>query len=57
MMKRAENKDAYDVFYVWSGVCVPGIAESLALLRPDTYLDDALSVVERNFAAMMGLGL
>ena len=34
---RAENKDAYDLFYLWSGVGVPDVAESLVPLRPDTY--------------------
>ena len=54
--KRAENKDAYDLFYVWSGVGVPGVAESLAPLRPDIYIDDALSVIERDFLRHDGLG-
>ena len=36
-------------FYVWSGVGVPDVAESLDSLRPDTCIDDALSVIERDF--------
>ena len=53
---RAENKDAYDLFYVWSGVGVPGVAESLVPLQPDTCIDDALSVIERDFCHHDGLG-
>ena len=54
--RRAENKDAYDLFYVWSGVGVPGVAESLAPLRPDSYIDAALSVIERDFRRHDGIG-
>ena len=53
---RAENKDAYDLFYVWSGVGVPEVAESLLPLRPSTYIDDALSVIERDFCHHDGIG-
>ena len=53
---RAENKDAYDLFYLWSGVGVPEVAESLLPLRPSTYIDDALSVIERDFCHHDGLG-
>ena len=53
---RAENKDAYDLFYVWSGVGVPDVAESLVPLQPNTYIDDALSVIERDFCHHDGLG-
>ena len=53
---RAENKDAYDLFYVWSGVGVLEVAESLAPLQPNTCIDDALSVIERDFCHHDGLG-
>ena len=53
---RGENKDAYDLFYVWSGVGVPDVAESLAPLQPNTYIDNALSVIERDFCNHDGLG-
>ena len=53
---RTENKDAYDLFYVWSGVGIPEITESLAPLRPSTHIDDALSVIERDFCNHEGLG-
>jgi len=53
---RAENKDAYDLFYVWSGVGVPEVAESLLPLRPDTCIDGALSVIRREFCHHDGLG-
>ena len=53
---RAENKDAYDLFYVWSGVGVPDVAESLVPLQPDTDIEDALSVIERDFCHHDGPG-
>lgn len=53
---RADNKDAYDLFYVWSGVGVPEVAESLLPLRPDTCIDGALSVIRREFCHHDGLG-
>lgn len=54
--KRAENRDAYDLFYVWSGVGVLAVGGSLAPLRPDNYIDDALSVIERDFLRHDGIG-
>ena len=53
---RAENKDAYDLFYVWSGVGVPDVAKSLVPLQPNSYIDDALSVIRRDFDHHDGLG-
>ena len=53
---RAENKDAYDLFHVWSGVGVPDVAESLVPLQPNSYIEDALSVIERDFCHHDGLG-
>ena len=53
---RAENKDAYDLFYVWNGIGVPDVAESLAPLQPNTYIDNALSVIERDFCNHDGPG-
>ena len=53
---RAENKDAYDLFCVWSGVGVLEVAESLNPLQPSAYVDDALSVIERDFCSHDGLG-
>ena len=46
----------YDLFYVWSGVGVPEVAGSLATLQPSAYIDDALSVIERDFSRHDGLG-
>ena len=41
----------------WSRVGVPGVAESLASLRPDIYyIDDVLSVIERDFCRHDGPG-
>ncbi len=53
---RAENKDAYDLFYVWSGVGISEVAESLAALRPSSHIDDALTVIARDFCSHDGLG-
>ena len=53
---RAENKDAYDLFYVWSGFGVPVVAGSLTPLQPNTYIDDALSVIRKEFCHHDGLG-
>lgn len=53
---RTENKDAYDLFYVWSGIGVADIARSLVLLRPDTNLDKALQILERDFGGHDGPG-
>ena len=46
---RSENKDAYDLFYVWSGAGVSDVAESLAPLQPNTYIDNAMSVIATDF--------
>ena len=49
-------KDAYDLFYVWGGVGVADVAESLAPLQPDSCIEDALSVIERDFCHHDGPG-
>jgi hypothetical protein len=53
---RAENKDAYDLFYVWRGVGIPGVVESLTALQPSVYIDDALDIIARDFCRHDGLG-
>lgn len=53
---RTANKDAYDLFYVWRGVGVPKVAERLTALLPNTYIDDALSVIETDFCNHDDLG-
>lgn len=53
---RTENKDAYDLFYVWRGVGVGDVAECLASLRPSPFVDKALSIIERDFCRHDGLG-
>ncbi len=53
---RTENKDAYDLFYVWSGVGIPNVVESLTPLLPNTYIDNTLQVIERDFCNHDGLG-
>ena len=45
---RAENKDAYDLFYVWSGVGVPEVAETLAPLQPSTNIDSLVTSLCRS---------
>ncbi len=53
---RTENKDAYDLFYVWSGIGVADVAKTLASLLPNTKIDNALSIIERDFANHDGPG-
>ena len=53
---RAENKDAYDLLYVWNGVGVASVANCLAALLPNTNVDKALRIVERDFCNHDGLG-
>ena len=53
---RTENKDAYDLFYVWRGVGAADVAESLAPLQPDACIGEALSVIERDFCRHDGPG-
>lgn len=53
---RTENKDAYDLFYVWRGMGVPKVAERLAALLPNPCIDDALSVIETDFCNHDGPG-
>lgn len=53
---RTENKDAYDLFYVWRGVGVGDVAECLSSLKPSPFVDEALSIIERDFCLHDGLG-
>ena len=53
---RAANKDAYDLFYVWTGVGIDGVFGSLESLRPDAYVDTALGIIERDFTRHDGPG-
>lgn len=46
---RTEPKDAYDLFYVWRAVGVDEVARCLAALQPSHFVDDALSVIGRDF--------
>ena len=53
---RTENKDAYDLFYVWNGIGVDNVVPRLALLQPNNYVDSALSVIRRDFTRHDGPG-
>ena len=53
---RTENKDAYDPFYIWSGVGIRNVVESLTSLLPNIHIDNALQVHERDFCNHDGLG-
>ena len=53
---RTEPKDAYDLFYVWRGAGVDDVARCLATLKPSRFVDDALSVIERDFRDHEGPG-
>lgn len=48
---RTANKDAYDLFYVLSGVGIPEVASRLGSLQPDPNVDEALNVMARDFSA------
>ena len=41
---------------MWSGIGVGGVAESLAALRPDFNIDNALAVIEEDFGRHDGPG-
>ena len=53
---RGENKDAYDLFYVWRGVGVREVARRLAPLRPNGHIDSALNIIDRDFTNHDGPG-
>ena len=53
---RAENKDAYDLFYVWNGLGVAAVAKSLASLSPNPNVSSALHIVGRDFCSHDGPG-
>ena len=53
---RGENKDAYDLFYVWRGIGVQEVARSLAPLRPNSHIESALNVMDQDFTNHDGPG-
>ena len=53
---RAENKDAYDLFYVWRELGAAAVAESLASLSPNPHVSKALRIVRRDFCRHDGPG-
>ncbi len=53
---RTENKDAYDLFYVWNGLGVAAVAKSVASLSPNPNVSRALDIVERDFCSHDGPG-
>ena len=53
---RGENKDAYDLFYVWRGVGVQDVAERLAPFRPNTHIESALNIIDQDFTNHDGPG-
>ncbi|MCY4623946.1 MAG: hypothetical protein OXC99_02960 [Chloroflexi bacterium] len=53
---RAENKVAYDLFYLWRGVGVPDVARTMQSLLPDANVRAALDVIARDFGSMDGPG-
>ena len=53
---RGENKDAYDLFYVWRGVGVQDVARRLTPLRPNTHIESALNIIDRDFTNHDGPG-
>ena len=53
---RTENKDAYELYYVWSGLGIARVASVLVRLLPDPNIDRALGVIERDFTDLDGPG-
>ena len=54
--ERTENKDAYDLYYVWRAIGIPEVAECVSLLLPDPTAEQALDVIERDFIQFDGPG-
>ncbi len=53
---RTRNKDAYDLFYVWDALGIEEVAERLALLRPNSSVDEALKIIRKDFFDLDGPG-
>ena len=53
---RGENKDAYDLFYVWRGVGLEDVARRLASLRYSNDTERALNIIDRDFTRHDGPG-
>ena len=53
---RGENKDAYDLAYVWQGVGVESVAASLAVTQVNPCTDQALRVIQEDFTEHDSLG-
>ena len=53
---RGSNKDAYDLFYVLRMIGVEETVRSLKTFHEEPLVDDALSIIRRNFSLHDGLG-
>ena len=53
---RSENKDAYDLHYVLSGLGADAVAQSLVQLLPDDRVRQALDIIRDDFTAHDALG-
>ena len=53
---RTENKDAYDLFYVWNGIGVGQVATDLMSLLPDPHVEEALTIIRQDFSTHDGPG-
>lgn len=53
---RGENKDAYDLHYVLSGLGADAVAQSLVQLLPDDRVRQALDIIRDDFTAHDALG-
>ena len=53
---RSENKDAYDLFYIWDSLGARTVAERLSSISPNAHVDAALQVIERDFSRHDGIG-
>ena len=53
---RGENKDAYDLTYIWSGLGVEDVASCLEPLLTDSCVQQALEIIREDFTEHDGLG-
>ena len=53
---RGENKDAYDLHYVLSGLGYDAVARSLASMLPDGRIERALDIIREDFTDPNALG-
>ena len=53
---RGSEKDAYDMAFVWYGMGVESVAESLEPMLGDPYVERALDIIRENFITLDSIG-